>query len=80
MNEMIVEAHKRGKVVYEDCGDKSLIDLFTKRFKPKKRFSSKAVQMFNSLNKLSSIPKHPSSGKSKLTDGMVYYTPPEKVM
>lgn len=37
MNEMIVEAHERGKVVYEDCGDKSLIGLFTKRFKPKKK-------------------------------------------
>ena len=37
MNEMIVEAHERGKVVYEDCGDKSLIDLFTKRFQPKKK-------------------------------------------
>ena len=36
--------------------------------------------MFNNLNKLLSIPKRPSSGKSKLTDGMVYYTPPEKVM
>ena len=32
MNEMIVEAHKGGQVVYEDRGDKSLIDLLTKRF------------------------------------------------
>ena len=36
MNEMIVEAQKGGKVVYEDCGDKSLIDLSTKCFNSEK--------------------------------------------
>ena len=29
---------------------------------------------------LSGIPKHTSSGKSKLTGGMVYYTSPEDLM
>ena len=63
MNEMIVEAHKGGKVACEDRGEKSLIDLLTKRFNPKKRYSSKAVQIFNNLKRLSGIPKHTFSGK-----------------
>ena len=36
--------------------------------------------MFNNLNMLSGIPKHTSSGKSKLTGGMVYCTSPEDLM
>ena len=66
--------------MYEDRGDKSLIDLLTKRFNSKKKFSSKGVQIFNNLNMLSGIPKHTSSGKSKLTGGMVYYSSPEDLM
>ena len=50
MNEMIVEAHKEGKVVYEDGGDKSLIDLSTKCFNSEKRYSSRAVQILINLN------------------------------
>ena len=37
-NEMVIEAYKDGQKVYENKGDKSLIDLSTKRFNPKKVF------------------------------------------
>ena len=80
MNVVIVEAHEGGKVEYEDRGDKGLIDLLTKCFIPKKRYSSKIVQIFNNLNMLSGIPEHTSSGKLKLIGGMVYYTTPEDLM
>ena len=39
MNEMVVEARKGGQIVYEDEADKSLIDLLTKRFNPKRAYS-----------------------------------------
>ena len=39
MNEMVIETHKGGQIVYEDKRDKSLVDLLTKRFDPKKRYS-----------------------------------------
>lgn len=80
MNEMVIETHKGGQIVYEDKGDKSLVDLLTKRFDPKKRYSSKAKQIFNNLNMLSNIPKHKSSGKTNLISGMIYYTEPEDLM
>ena len=74
IDEHVVEACKHGSVVYENRCDKSLIDLLTKRFNPKKRYSAKAIQIFNDLNMLSSIPKHKSSGKAKLSGGLMYYT------
>ena len=81
LNDMIVEAHKGSQIVYENQGDKSLADLLTKRFNPKKRYSAKAIQIFNDLNMLSGIPKHRSSGKSDLkTGGMVYFTQPKDMM
>ena len=40
INEMVIEAVKDGKKVYEDIADKSLVDLITKRFDPKKKYSS----------------------------------------
>ena len=45
MNEMVIEAHRGGQIVYENNDDKSLIDLLMKRFNPKKRYSSKAIQI-----------------------------------
>ena len=77
LNEMVIEAHKGGRIVYEDRGDKSLVDLLTKRFNPKRKYSSKAKQIFNNLNMLSGLPRHRSSGKTNLIGGMVLYTEPE---
>ena len=79
MNEMVNEAHKGRQIVYEDRTDKRLIDLLTKRFNPKKKYSIKAVQIFNNLNMLSEMPKHRSSGKLNLIGG-IYYTTPEDLM
>ena len=80
LNEMVIEARRGGQIVYENKGDKSLVDLLTKRFNPKKKYSSKAIQIFNDLNMLSDIPKHKSSGKSNLSGGMIYYTSPKELV
>ncbi|KAL9975005.1 hypothetical protein ACROYT_G012120 [Oculina patagonica] len=80
INEMVIEAVKDGKMVYEDIADKSLVDLITKRFDPKKKYSSKAIKIFNNLNLLSNIPKHRSSGKSKLIGGAMIYSDPNDLM
>ena len=80
INEMVIEAVKDGKKVYEDIADKSLVDLITKRFDPKKKYSSKAIKIFNNLNMLSKIPKHRSSGKSKLIGGAIIYSDPKDLM
>ena len=67
MNEMVVEVVKGGNIVYEQPADKSLIDLLTKRYRSDlNAYSSKAKQIFQDLNKLANMPKHSSSGKSKL--------------
>ena len=80
LNEMVIEAHRGGQIVYENKGDKSLVDLLPKRFNPKKKYSSKAIQIFNDLNMLSGIPKHKSSGKASLSGGMIYYTNPKELI
>ncbi|KAL9987251.1 hypothetical protein ACROYT_G001527 [Oculina patagonica] len=80
INEMVIEAVKDGKMVYEDIADKSLVDLITKRFNPKEKYSSKAIKIFNNLNMLSNIPKHRSSGKSKLIGGAIIYSDPNDLM
>ena len=81
---MVVEAitTNGGSVVYESQADRSLVDLLTKRFNPKKQYSSRAIQIFNDLNRLSGMPEHRSSGKSKLTvnGGGIYHTSPEELM
>ena len=80
INEMVIEAVKDGKKVYEDIADKSLVDLITKRFDPKKKYSSKAIKIFNNLNMLSNMPKHRSSGKSKLIGGAIIYSDQKDLM
>ena len=68
MNRMKLNAY-RG----EADGDKSLINLLTKRFNPKTKYSLKAVKIFNDLNMLSNMPKHKSSGKSRMIGSSVMY-------
>ena len=94
MNEMVVEAAKGEKIIYEQQADKSLVDLLTKRYRSDlNTYSSKAKQIFQDLNKLADMPKHRSSGKSKLLNerlaprpvtplrgGQIYYTSPEDLM
>ena len=79
-NEMKLNVFRGGKIVYHDDADKSLVDLLTKRFNPKRSYSLNAVKIFNDLNLLANLPKHPSSGKSKLLgSGVVYYNDPNEL-
>ena len=64
MNRMKLKAYHGGKLIYEADADKSVIDLLTKRFNPKMKYSMNAMKIFNDLNMLSNIPPHESSGKS----------------
>ena len=82
LNEMVVEAVKGGSIVYEQPADKSLVDLLTKKYRHNGNYSSKAIQIFQDLSRLANMPKHRSSGKSKLlkSGGQIYYTSPEDLM
>ena len=67
LNEMVVEAVKGGKIIYEQQADKSLVDLLTKKHRgDPSAYSSKAIQIFQDITRLANMPKHRSSGKSKL--------------
>ena len=80
MNEMKLNVFRGGKIIYQADADKSLFDLLTKRFNPRKKYSLNAVKIFNDLNLLANLPRHPSSGKSKLLgSGVVYYNDPNEL-
>ena len=80
MNEMKLNVFRGGKLIYQADADKSLVDLLTKRFNPRRSYSLNAVKIFNDLNLLANLPRHPSSGKSKLLgSGVVYYNDPNEL-
>ena len=80
MNEMKLNVFRGGKIIYQADADKSLVDLLTKRFNPRRSYSMNAVKIFNDLNLLANLPRHPSSGKSKLLgSGVVYYNDPNEL-
>ena len=72
-NEMKLNVFRGGKLVYQSDVDKSLLNLLTKRFNPKTKYSMNAVRIFNDLNTLSNMPKHRSSGKSRMVGSSVTY-------
>ena len=72
-NEMKLNVFRGGKLVYQSDADKSLVNLLTKRFNPKTKYSMNAVRIFNDLNTLSNVPKHRSSGKSRMVGSSVTY-------
>ena len=72
-NEVKVFAYRGGKLMYQSDADKSLVNLLTKRFNPKTKYSMNAVRIFNELNTLANMPKHRSSGKSRMVGSSVTY-------
>ncbi|CAH3150418.1 unnamed protein product [Pocillopora meandrina] len=61
-----VVAHKNGQKVYDKQADFDTLDLLTKRFNSKKKYSELARSVFNDLNRLSEIPIHRTSKKQKV--------------
>ena len=72
-NEMKLNVFRGGKLLYQSDADKSLINLLTKRYNPKIKYSLNAVRIFNDLNTLANMPKHRSSGKSRMVGSSVTY-------
>ena len=66
MNNMLLDVYKDNKLVYQDKADRSLIDLLTKKYNPKTKYSIDAVRIFNDLNLLANMAKHKSSKKSNM--------------
>ena len=56
-----VIAHKNGQKVYDKQADFDTIDLLTKRFNSKKKYSDLSKMIFNELNQISEIPIHRTS-------------------
>ena len=71
LNEMKLNVFHGGKLLYSADADKSLINLITKRFNPKTKYSINAVRIFNDLNTLANLPKHRSSGKTRILVGSI---------
>ena len=79
-NEMKLNVYRGGKLLYSADADKSLVNLITKRFNPKTKYSINAVKIFNDLNTLSNMPKHRSSGKTRMVGSSVtYYNDPNQL-
>ena len=72
MNNMLLDVYKDNKLVYQDKADKSLIDLLTKRYNPKTKYSIDAVRIFNDLNLLTNMAKHKSSKKSNMIGSSLF--------
>ena len=74
MGQLHLIAAKDGNKVLDKKVDFDTIDLLTKRYNSKKKYSDLSKMVFNQLNKLSEIPIHRSSKKySKIGSGTVYY-------
>ena len=74
-------AHKDGKKVYDKQVDFDTLDLLTKRFNGKKKYSPLSKMVFDDLNRLSDIPIHQTSNKyKKISSGVVYYNNPSDLL
>ena len=76
-----VIAHKNGQKVYDKQADFDTIDLLTKWFNSKKKYSDLSKIIFNELNQLSEIPIHRTSNKFKrMGSGVIYYNNPNDLL
>ena len=76
-----VIAHKNGQKVYEKQADFDTLDLLTKRFNGKKKYSDLSKIIFDELNQISGIPIHQTSSKfKKMGQGVIYYNNPNDLL
>ena len=76
-----VVSHKNGQKVYDKQADFDTIDLLTKRFNSKKKYSNLSRMIFDELNQLSEIPIHRTSNKFKrMGSGVIYYNNPNDLI
>ena len=74
MGQLHLVAKKDGEKVLDKKVDFDTVDLLTKRFNSKKKYSDLSKMVFNQLNKLGELPIHRTSKKfSKLGSGVVYF-------
>ena len=74
MGQLRLVATKHNQKVLDKKVDFDTIDLLTKRFNSKKKYSDKAKMVFNELNQLSEIPIHKTSNNcKKIGSGVVYF-------
>lgn len=77
---LVVAKNGKGEKVYHQQGDFDTLDLLTKRFNSKKRYSDLAVKIFNDLNELSGTPINRNSKKyQQLGRGTFYYNDPKEL-
>ena len=80
-----VIAHKNGPEglvkVYDKQADFDTLDLLTKRFNSKKKYSDLSKKIFDELNQISGIPIHRTSSKfKKMGQGVIYYNNPNDLL
>ena len=81
MGQLRLVATKDKRKVMDKKVDFDTIDLLTKRFSSKKKYSDIAKMVFDELNQLSEIPIHKSSKKfKKLGSGVVYFNDPNDLI
>ena len=74
-------SRKDGKKVYEKQVDFDTLDLLTKRFNSKKKYSPLSKMVFDELNRTSDTPIHRTSDKyKKIGSGVVYYNNPADLL
>ena len=74
-------AHKDGKKVYDKQLDFDTLDLLTKWFNSKKKYSPLSKMVFDDLNRISDIPIYRTSNKyKKIGAGVVYYNNPADLL
>ena len=74
-------AHKDGRKVYGKQVDFETLDLLTRRFNSKKKYSPLSKMVFDELNRISDIPIHRTSNKyKKIGSGVVYYNNPADLL
>ena len=74
-------AYQNKKKVYDKQVDFDTLDLLTKRFNSRKKYSPLSKKVFDDLNRISEIPIHRTSNKyKKIGSGVVYYNNPHDLM
>ena len=79
INELILEVMVNNKIIYKSKADKSTVDILTKRFDKRKKYSKKAIQIFNDLNTITNMKGKKGNNMNKFIGNSIILNEDDKI-
>ena len=79
LNEFILEVMMNNEIIYKTKADKATVDILTKRFDNSKKYTKKAIKIFNDLNTITNMKRKKGNKMNKFIGNSIILNENDKI-